>query len=104
MARGYIYSQMGLGEQAIENFKKALPLAEFKDEVYLALGVEFLNEDGTTVRNASKIPLLSRIKKLMRNRILFGVAHGNNQLIALSRSKLNQCNMPLVDWHKLTND
>ncbi|MBK7669260.1 MAG: hypothetical protein IPJ32_19115 [Sphingobacteriaceae bacterium] len=41
MARGYIYSQMGLGEQAIENFKKALPLAEFKDEVYLALGVEF---------------------------------------------------------------
>jgi tetratricopeptide (TPR) repeat protein len=44
MTRGYIYSQMGLGEQAIENFKKALPLAEFKDEVYLALGVEFLNE------------------------------------------------------------
>jgi tetratricopeptide (TPR) repeat protein len=45
MARGYIYSQMGLGEQAIENFKKALPLAEFKDEVYVALGVEFLNEE-----------------------------------------------------------
>ena len=45
MARGYIYSQMGLGEQAIENFKKALPLAEYKDEVYLALGVEFLNEE-----------------------------------------------------------
>jgi tetratricopeptide (TPR) repeat protein len=45
MTRGYIYSQMGLGEQAIENFKNALPLAEYKDEVYLALGVEFLNED-----------------------------------------------------------
>lgn len=45
MARGYIYSQMGLGEQAIENFKNALPLAEFKDEVYVALGIEFLNED-----------------------------------------------------------
>ncbi|HRD37908.1 MAG TPA: hypothetical protein PLC65_04690, partial [Bacteroidia bacterium] len=45
MARGYIYSQMGLGEQAIENYKKALPLAEYKDEVYLSLGVEFLNED-----------------------------------------------------------
>ena len=44
MARGYIYSQMGLGEQAIENFKKAIPLAESKDEVYVALGVEFLNE------------------------------------------------------------
>ena len=45
MTRGYIYSQMGLGEQAIENFKKAIPLAEFKDEVYVALGIEFLNED-----------------------------------------------------------
>src|SRR3954470_5604422 len=45
MARGYIYSQMGLGEQAIENFKNAIPLAEYKDEVYVALGIEFLNED-----------------------------------------------------------
>jgi tetratricopeptide (TPR) repeat protein len=45
MTRGYIYSQIGLGEQAIENFKKAIPLAEFKDEVYVALGIEFLNED-----------------------------------------------------------
>ena len=42
MARGYIYSQMGLGEQAIENFKSAIPLAEKKDEVYVALGVEML--------------------------------------------------------------
>src|SRR6218665_564281 len=45
MARGFIYSQMGLGEQAIENFKKAIPLSDQKDEVYVALGVEFLNED-----------------------------------------------------------
>ena len=42
MTRGYIYSQTGLSEQAIENYKKALPLAEFKDEVYVAIGIEFL--------------------------------------------------------------
>lgn len=45
MTRGYIYSQIGLSEQAIENYKKALPLAEFKDEVYVAIGIEFLNDD-----------------------------------------------------------
>ena len=45
MTRGYIYSQTGLSEQAIENYKKALPLAEFKDEVYVAIGIEFLNDD-----------------------------------------------------------
>ena len=45
MARGYIYSQMGLGEQAIQNFKNAIPLSEHKDEVYVALGIEFLNEE-----------------------------------------------------------
>ena len=45
MTRGYIYSQTGLSEQAIENFKKAIPLAEYKDEVYVAIGIEFLNAD-----------------------------------------------------------
>ena len=45
MTRGFIYSQIGLSEQAIENFKSALPLAEFKDEVYVAIGVEFLNDE-----------------------------------------------------------
>jgi tetratricopeptide (TPR) repeat protein len=45
MTRGYIYSQMGLSEQAIENYKKALPLAEYKDEVYVAIGIEFLNDE-----------------------------------------------------------
>jgi len=45
MTRGYIYSQIGLSEQAIENFKFALPLSEFKDEVYVAIGVEFLNDE-----------------------------------------------------------
>ena len=33
MARGYIYSQMGLGEQAIENFKNAILLAKEGDTV-----------------------------------------------------------------------
>ena len=45
MTRGYIYSQIGLSEQAIENFKKAIPLSEYKDEVYVAIGVEFLNDE-----------------------------------------------------------
>lgn len=45
MTRGYIYSQTGLSEQAIENYKKALPLSEFKDEVYVAIGIEFLNSE-----------------------------------------------------------
>ncbi len=45
MTRGYIYSQTGLSEQAIENYKKALPLSEYQDEVYVAIGIEFLNVD-----------------------------------------------------------
>lgn len=45
MTRGYIYSQMGLTEQAIENFKTALKYAENKDDVYTSLGSEFLNKN-----------------------------------------------------------
>lgn len=45
MTRGYIYSQMGLSEPAIENYKKALPLSDYKDEVYVAIGIEFLNDE-----------------------------------------------------------
>jgi len=43
--RGYIYSQMGLSEQAIENYKTALNYSEQPDEVMIALGVEFLSQD-----------------------------------------------------------
>ncbi|MFO0323204.1 MAG: tetratricopeptide repeat protein [Bacteroidota bacterium] len=45
MTRGYIYSQIGLSKQAIENFKTALNLSEHKDEVYVAIGIEFLNDE-----------------------------------------------------------
>ncbi len=44
MTRGAIYSQMGLTEQAIENYKKAAICdPEHADEVYLALAFEFEN-------------------------------------------------------------
>ncbi len=43
--RGYIYSQMGLSEQAIENYKTALNYSEHPDEVMIALGVEFLSQE-----------------------------------------------------------
>ena len=43
--RGYIYSQMGLSEQAIENYKTALNYSEQPDEVMIALGVEFLSQE-----------------------------------------------------------
>src|ERR1017187_7364538 len=43
--RGYIYSQMGLSEQAIENYKTALNYTEQPDEVMIALGVEFLSQE-----------------------------------------------------------
>jgi tetratricopeptide (TPR) repeat protein len=44
MTRGYIYSQMGLSEQAIENYKTALKYTTEPHEVYLSLGMEFMNK------------------------------------------------------------
>ena len=43
MTKGSIYSQMGLTEQAIENYKKAAENAEDIDEIYLAMAFEFEN-------------------------------------------------------------
>ncbi len=45
MTRGYIYSQMGLSEQAIENFKSALRYSGTPDDVYASLGSEFINKN-----------------------------------------------------------
>jgi tetratricopeptide (TPR) repeat protein len=44
LTRGYIYSQMGLSEQSIENFKTALKYSDAPDEVCAALGSEFINK------------------------------------------------------------
>jgi len=43
--RGYIYSQMGLSEQAVENYKTALTYTDQPDEVMVALGTEFLTQE-----------------------------------------------------------
>lgn len=43
--RGYIYSQMGLSEQAVENYKTALNFTDQPDEVMVALGTEFLAQE-----------------------------------------------------------
>lgn len=43
--RGYIYSQMGLSEQAVENYKTALSHTDQPDEVMVALGTEFLGQE-----------------------------------------------------------
>ncbi|HWY38204.1 MAG TPA: tetratricopeptide repeat protein [Bacteroidia bacterium] len=43
--RGYIYSQMGLSEQAVENYKTALKYTDQPDEVMIALGTEFLSQE-----------------------------------------------------------
>ncbi|MFL5754346.1 MAG: tetratricopeptide repeat protein [Bacteroidia bacterium] len=45
LTRAYIYSQSGLSEQAIENYKMALKYSDDKDEIYMALGVEFMNQE-----------------------------------------------------------
>jgi tetratricopeptide (TPR) repeat protein len=41
LERGHIYSQMALMEQAVENYKKALPLWDQKDEIYFYIGSVF---------------------------------------------------------------
>ena len=43
MIRGHIYSQIACSEQAIEQFKLAIPHADEPEDVYTALGIEFLN-------------------------------------------------------------
>jgi tetratricopeptide (TPR) repeat protein len=43
--RGYIYSQMGLSEQAVENYKTALEYTDQPDEVMVALGTEFMTQE-----------------------------------------------------------
>lgn len=43
MIRGHIYSQMACSEQAIEQFKLAIPHADEPEDVFTALGIEFLN-------------------------------------------------------------
>jgi len=43
--RGYIYSQMGLSEQAVENYKTALNYTDQPDDVMVALGTEFLSQE-----------------------------------------------------------
>ena len=43
MIRGHVYSQMACSELAIEQFKNAIPLAEEPEDVFAALGIEFLN-------------------------------------------------------------
>ena len=45
MTRGYIYSQMGESDKAIENFKQALRVSENKEDVYTSLGSEFINQN-----------------------------------------------------------
>lgn len=50
MTRGYIYSQMGLSEQAIENYKTALKYTTEPHEVYLSLGMEFMNKKKLIIR------------------------------------------------------
>ena len=43
--RAVIYGQMGLSEQAIENYKIALSYSDDPAEIYIAIGQEFLNEE-----------------------------------------------------------
>ena len=47
MTKGGIYSQMGLTDQAIENYRKALEYTEVPDEVYLNMAFEFENTGKT---------------------------------------------------------